>query len=943
MQMRKHRKGRALIAAAIYAITLVAGWCMTGCQQNTSGESLLNTQKGEQAAMQRDTTPIASSDELLQTIVADSMVMLKNDNNCLPLAKDTKINLFGYNATDRGFLLTGGGSGSTRADASKNISLLAAFQNAGVEVNMELYNAYYGWDTLDLDNNNMETAPQCILTNPGKDFYTDERMQQAKTFSDTAIVVLSRWGREGGSVNDNGKTIIEIPTVQVKSGLPTDKRRTYLQISTEEELMLEKVTENFDKVIVLLNTCNTMELGFLDDPGIDAALFIGVTGQSGAAAIPRVLYGDVCPSGRTADVYPYNHRADPTWANARPNYSDGNNKFVSYPESLYYGYRWYETAFADGIKLLANGYELDFSSEEGYRKIVQYPFGYGLSYTEFTWELAEAPAQGTVIEDKSAEGGSQYTVKVKVTNVGAVAGKDVVQLYVTPPYTPGGVEKAAVSLVDFAKTDTLQPGESQVLSLSFTDYDLASYDCYDANGNGFAGYELEKGDYALKLMRNSHELAQVVAVDGKDSAVITLRVEQDIRIVKDYATGATVENLFTGENSYGSPVDGGLQHMSRKDFAGTFTAKTVAGKKIRQNANTYTGEKKTIAYGQDNGLYLVTHADGSKATLAELQGSSDTELFWNKDLVLALYDYDNEELWDKILSQLSKEETVELIKIGGFVVAATESIGMPIAKESDGPSGVNRATADIKTAWCSESLSGCSWNEELLYTMGRALGTEAKNADIQGLYAPGVNLHRSPYTSRNFEYYSEDPILSGKLAAQVIRGAKNEGLTCYLKHFAVSEGGKNPTQVNTWLTEQALREIYLKAFEIAVKDGKTNAVMSAFNNIGDVYCGHNQALLQDILREEWGFRGVVITDWWRGYMTIEACVIAGNDKMLRKTDVDEKINLSDDSGDVANAARDAVKNILYSVVDSCVTGGMYELPVGDKEVTEAVDEAGAPD
>jgi len=925
VRFTKQKRARAWALLAVMLISVAGSCTLSACSLPASP----NATQNEVIDVKRDTTPTPAGDELVQTLAADSMVLLKNENGCLPLAKGTKLNLFGYNATEKGFMLAGGGSGGNRNE-SKHVTLLKAFEDAGVEINYPLYNAYQDWDMLDLDNNNVDTGPHCILTNPGEAFYTEELMRQAREFSDTAVVIISRWGRENGRIKDDkGKTHIECPLVQVKSKADDDDSRTYLQLSTEEELMLRKVTADFDKVIVLVNTCNTVELGFLEDTGIDAALFVGMPGQSGTRAIPELLYGRVTPSGRTADIYAYNHKADPTWVNCRPDYTDSKHKYVAYQEGIYYGYRWYETAFADGVKLNAGGYALDFSSEEGYRSIVQYPFGYGLSYTSFLWELTEAPADGTVIE----KSGTQFSVKVKVTNTGSVSGKEVVQLYLTAPYTPGGMEKAAVTLVDFGKTETLQPGESQELTLAFTGYDLASYDCYDANGNGFSGYELEKGVYTLKLMRNCHELSE--------AGSFTLQVKEDICIVEDPVTGETVENRFTGESAYGSPADGGLTYMTRADFAATFPTERSDGSSTKTAQSTFRDALQKLEYGQDNGLYLVTLADGTKASASELMGITGKQLVWNKELLLQLSDYDNEALWDRFLSQITKTETENIIKDGGFKVTAVPSLGIYETEETDGPSGMSRAPEEIRTGWSAPSLNACSWNTQLLYLQGRVVGGEARKADIQGWYAPGVNLHRSPYTSRNFEYYSEDPILSGKLAASTIRGAKNEGLICFLKHFAVSEGGKNPTQVNTWLTEQALREIYLKPFELAVKGGKANAVMSAFNNIGDVYCGHNQALLQDVLRAEWGFRGQVITDWWGEYMLIEKCVLSGNDKMLLKKETQQYVNLAVNDSEIANAARVAVKNILYSIVDSCVSGGLYEMPLNSKTALDAVDEGGA--
>ena len=852
--------------------------------------------------------------KLLQTFAGDSTVLLKNQNQCLPLARGTKLNLFGYNATDLGFLITGGGSGCCAwVPEESKLTLAQAFREAGVQINEELLARYTAWDNIDLDsnaawNNGNEDSggPGTTLSNPPADFYTEELLRQARDFSDTAVVVLSRYGKENGYVKVDGVVHRQIPFLQLKSkGLPVDRERTYLQISTEEELMLQKVKENFAKVIVLINTCNDMELGFLEDAGIDAALFIGTPGQGGAAAIPQLLFGEVTPSGKLADTYPYHHQADPTWANPCPDYRNEETKQVTYQEGIYSGYRWYETAFADKAKISVNGYDLDFSTEEGYRKIVQYPFGYGLSYTTFSWEITEKP--GDTLEKDGV-----YTVKVKVTNTGKAPGKDVAQLYVTAPYTPGGIEKAAVSLVDFGKTETLAPGQSQELALSFTSYDLASFDCYDANKNGFAGYELEKGVYQLKLMKDAHTLVEA----------FTMGVAEDIFYPNDPVTGVQVENRFTGENSYGSPVDGGVTYMTRADFAGTFPRTLTIGKMTKSRPQPTAEDLKTVGYGVDSGMYLFTKANGEKATLEQLEAEEE-KLVCNQTLLGQLADYEHP-VWDTYLSQLSKEETIRLIKDGGFRIAATASLGLPKTVETDGPSGLSRSKvirngrpeAEL-IGWPAEALIGCSWNRELMYRMGETVGKQARRVKIAGWYAPGVNLHRSPYTSRNFEYYSEDPVLTGKLATQVISGAKGEGLTCYIKHFAVSEDGKNPVGVNTWLTEQTMRQLYLKPFERAVKQAGVVAVMSAFNNIGDVYCGHNAALLQNILRDEWGFRGCVITDWWGEQMTVETCVLSGNDKMLtppKRADNTQTIDLSDDAGLQANAARTAVKNIIYSFV-----------------------------
>ncbi len=922
----------AIVAVVTLAVAIVGNILLT-TYAPTIHSWFVGNNAGDEVLSEEQENTLGLADDMVQELAADSMVLLKNENDCLPLAKGTKLNLFGYNATDTGYMITGGGSGGARPVAEKVVTLTQALKDAGVEYNEELLAKYVAWDTYDMDNN---SSAQSILSNPTESFYTDALMAQAKNYSNTAVVILSRFARENPQTSGDGKKYNEVPYVQVKrKNLATDTTRTYLQTSTEEDIMLEKVKENFDNVIVLLNLCNIMECGFLDDSKIDAAMFIGTTGQSGTRAIPKLLYGDITPSGRTADVYAYNHKNDPSWKNGTYVDTDTNlqGSNIVYQEGIYYGYRWYETAFADKVKMTVNGTQLDFSTEEGYDKIVQYPFGYGLSYTDFSWEVVEAPADGAEIQEYG-----EYTVKVRVTNTGTRPGKEVVQLYSTPPYTAGGIEKSAMNLIAFAKTEELLPAnmtengipESQVVELTFTDYSLASYDCYDENENQLTGYELEKGAYQIKLMKNAHDPATVIPSAASQDSVITMEVKKwDIWMAFDHTTSEFVENRFTGDTSYGSPVDGGVtKYMSRKDFAGTFPTSRVSGTSTKSYTNKYES-LKTITYGQDNGMYFVTKADGSKASLDELAGETEAELKYNDELLEKLHDYDDNETWNKFLSQISQEETLNIIKNGGMHIEAVESLGLLRMVEGDGPSGItnsvlNPDVAMNRTAWCSETLTGCSWNKKLAYNMGRMVGMEGRTVvNIHGWYAPGVNLHRSPYTSRNFEYYSEDPVLSGGMAAEVIRGAKNNGLTCYLKHFAVSEAGNNPNNRFTWLTEQTMREIYLKPFEIAVKKGGANAIMSAFNRVGAIYVGFNQALLNDVLRTEWGFRGQVITDWWCEYMTIEKCVLGGNDKMLMRVETTQTVDLSDPTSAQSNAARTAVKNIVYSALDSYLTAKDY--------------------
>ncbi|MBO5328722.1 MAG: glycoside hydrolase family 3 C-terminal domain-containing protein, partial [Clostridia bacterium] len=724
-------------------------------------------------------------------------------------------------------------------------------------------------------------------------------------------------------------------------------------ITPAEEEMLKVLKEKFEKVIVLLNTTNVMHTGFLEELNIDAALYVGITGQSAAMAIPRLLTGEVTPSGKVADTYAYSTEYDPTFRNI----ATGSNQYV---EDIYYGYKWYETADYEG-------YFADVSNEygEGYDGVVQYPFGFGKSYTDFTWSLSsltvtdaagkeEALDYTETINLNDYKVTDKFTLTVNVTNVGEYVGKDVVQLYSTPEYFRGEVEKAHVNLLDFAKTAQIgtTAGVDNVgsVKVSFTPYDLASYDAYDKNDNGASTYELDEGSYEIKLMTDAHNLADM------ENAVIKFEATSDIIINEDPITNVEVKNRLTGDTAYaGLPIDGSTVgadgYMTRANFLGTFPtkqAKKPSGTAMN-TANRFMNDAPYEAlpdpvYGEDNGLYIATLSDGSQANIDQLNRKSSAfeegvTLVWNEELVAELAADYNGEKWEQLLNQLNKNEIEKLIEQGGFRRNATLSVGLPIMSDRDGPAGFNvagltgdwsgdRTTNTKWTAFPSEALMGCSWNKDLMFELGRSMGAEAAETSVNGWYAPGVNLHRSQYLGRNFEYYSEDGVISGKLAAMVIYGAKTNGLTCFLKHFVCSDAGQNPNGYDTWLTEQTLRENALKPFEIAVKEGGSNGIMSAFNDIGTVWSGANYALLTQILRNEWGFEGTVLTDWTPatgasiGGMNVQQGIRAGNDIWLNTgnsysggMETSNKIDMK--------AARIAVHNILFTVVDTQQTAIEY--------------------
>ncbi len=865
-------------------------------------------------------TQLAVSDTLCRKIGDESMVLLKNENGALPLQEDErKINVFGYGAltsvvdsNEGGFVLKGEGSGSSTIGEGKTVSLLEALEQGGFAYNKEVIKVFKDYRTDHFNSlrpyNSYQVSPEKVynLAEPATSAFSSKLLEEAKEFSDVAMFVISRVGGEG---------LGELPL-------------TYLDITAAEQAILDMIKVNFEKVIVLINTTNVLHCGFLEDDDISAALYVGGTGQSGATAIPRILKGEVNPSGKTADTYAYTNTYDPAIANITVTNIERDYDSAQYMEDIYFGYKWYETA--DAMNYFAT---VDNQYGNGYEGVVQYPFGYGLSYTTFEWEVQNVTGEvNTLSKD------TEITVTVRVKNTGDVAGKDIVELYYTPPYFSGEVEKAEVNLLDFEKTDLLEPNESQDITFTFTAYDMASYDCYDKNKNGSATYELDAGDYFIELRTDAHTLKNC------DNAKMTYRVESDIIIDKDPVTGTTVSNQFTGEDAYlGTPTDGSTvgcstNYLTRSDFAGTFpttkaSAPTDKAEITATSEAMYTGYDNVARpkYGQENNLRLAKLDNGTYATKQQLEDKKSwpegVTLVYDDELLAQLAeDYDSE-LWEKLLDQMTIAELNDLVVRGGFQRRAIVSIGKPRQADYDGPAGFNlvstAGTTDRGdwTAFPCESLIACSWNKGLLFEMGRSMGAEGAASSVSGWYAPGVNLHRSPYGGRNFEYYSEDAVLSGELAAQVVYGAKTNGLTCYMKHFAVYEFGTTNSGMNTWLTEQNLRENYLKAFEIAVKEGGANGMMSTFTRVGASWSGANWALLTQVLRNEWGFRGLVITDWTNaaegvGWMNVSQGVRAGNDLWLNPTEGGR------DPGNSTTAVyclRKSAHNILYELADTRTT------------------------
>lgn len=871
---------------------------------------------------------LANNDLVVQKLSEEGAVLLKNDNNTLPLAKDERaINLFGW--ASHAFLYTGSGSAMATINEEKKVTFSAALREEGLTLNEQLLKDYASYRA----NRGENTRS---LFDPPRSFYDaanaegKTRLQVAKEFSKVAVVVFSRWGSEG----------VDLPFTQTKfvdGKKVEDESRTYLDLSTEEEDMLNMVADNFEKVVVIINSGNTMSLGFLKNEKIGAALNICYPGQSGAKSIAKMLTGEINPSGKTSDTFVSNLKKDPSYANAVMTESS-KGRHISYTEGVYVGYKWYETADKEGY------FEATGTT---YANEVVYPFGHGLSYTTFEQKILSYTLS---TEGEGLQRATTVEVVVSVENTGSVAGKDVIELYYVPPYYKGGVEKANVNLLAFEKTAEIKAGETKNYKLTFTAYDMASYDAYDANKNGRTGYELENGDYKVMLLRNAH--AWKGLTESKENT-ITLKAENTIAYKRDPSTGAMVKNrygMFDESDNYISgsaygdvPIDGStagerIKWLSRNDFVNTFPSTATPIRDVEseiKKANgyvyndAYEGITEAPTQGVSGDLSITLTENGEKPTKAQLL--SGEGLVYNEKLVMQLGANYNDELWEDLLNQLTRDELLYFVESSGYATDEAVSVGKPFYYEIDGGSGfnvaVNNPLSNSKNKWTGFSnanLWAQTWNKELMFTLGQAIGEEGHDTGVSAIYAPTVNLHRSAFNGRNFEAFSEDGVLSGYMAANVINGAKTKGLRMYLKHLVLSEEGPNPRRLNVWITEQALRENYLRPFEIAVKSG-ANAVMSSFNRLGGTWTGGNYALLTTILRKEWGFKGTVITDWCIGSvdMPVEQGIRAGNDIWLSPID---RCNNGVNESDPASwyCARRSAKNLLYSICNTYYSAKTYD-------------------
>ena len=859
----------AMVLAVVVCVNMICFGPMATLIGLATGNGTLSDETNEEAA------------EVAEEIMEDGIVLLKNES-LLPLNETKKLNIFGWESINPAY--GGAGSGGIN-DLYDIVSLNQGLENAGFSINQELVDFYNNYGA---DNPEMSIQKQSwTLPEPPVDTYSDELIKSAKEYSDVAVVVLSRKAGEGHN---------DIPMDVKKAAYDNNsdeyddfpEGEHYLQLSQTERDMVDMVCSNFDNVIVIYNGANQFELGFADEyPQIKSVVWCPGTGNVGFNALGKVFSGEVNPSGKTPDTFIYDMTTAPWWNNAEKteytNLADmaveGMNAgtaqvyapaFTNYVEGIYVGYKYYETAAQEGA--------ID------YDKTVQYPFGYGLSYTEFEQKMGE-------LEEKDG----QISVDVEVTNSGDVAGKDVVEVYYKPPYTNGGIEKSSANLIEFAKTDLLQPGESQTVTVTFSIEDMASYD-----ENNAKAYILEKGDYVISINSDSHTV-----LDQK-----TYTADKDV--------------VYKGENKRASDdtaatnvfedAKGDVTYLSRADHFANYEEATAApasaelgepyASEYHLNSNfdktTYLNDKdKMPTTGADNGL-----------TLADMRDA----------------DYDDPR-WEKLLDQLTVDEMSNMIAMAGYQTAAMDSVGKVGTLDFDGPAAINNNFTGVGSiGFPIEVVVASTWNKELAQAWGECMGKISQEMGAEGWYAPGMNTHRTAFGARNYEYFSEDGVLAGNMGAKAVEGARKYGVYSYIKHFALYEG--NAKMVSVWSNEQAIREIYLKPFEISVKQGGANAVMVSWSFLGDKWTGESSNLMNTVLRDEWGFRGMALTDFFRnnghGFMNADAALANGVDAMLSTFNGEENNVANPEHPTSVLQMRNACKNVMYTVVSSWAYDGEHE-------------------
>ena len=820
---------------------------------------------------------IDEASELCTDIAEEGIILLKNEG-ALPLAKGTKLNTFGWSATNP--IYGGVGSGALSQEFPI-VSFLEGLTNAGLEYNADLVKFYTDWRAA-RPSVGMWAQDWTIPEPTQAEYEAAKVYDNALAYSNTAIFFVARSGGEGadlptsyyGEYNTEGRS--------GASGMSEyaddmDAEKHYLELSNRERATLEVLNQKFDNIIVIVNCAAAMEMGFIDEyENITTAFYVpGGPGQNGFNALGSILVGDVNPSGKTVDTIIYDLKQSPTWNNFGATYytnlsdivgeQSKQPSYVGYVEGIYVGYKFYETAADEGLI--------------NYDEVVQYPFGYGLTYTSFQQTM------GTITEKDGV-----LSVDVTVKNTGSVAGRDVIQVYYNPPYYNGGIEKATANLVAFDKTDIIEPGKEATYTLTWKVEDMASYDTY-----GHGCYVVEKGDYIISINADSHNVI----------AQATYTVANDI--VYDASNPRSTDvDAATNEFAFAENLEQ-FTYLSRKDGFANYAAATAAPTFTEMSAEHKAGFWTNNNYNPSdwNNPDDVMPTTGAKngLTMADMRGVA----------------YDDAK-WETFLDQLSVQDMVTLISVGGYQSTVIDSIGKTQQIDCDGPASINNNfTGKGSIGFTSAVMIASTWNEDIAERFGESIGQMADEMNVSGWYAPAMNTHRSAFAGRNFEYYSEDGFLAGKMAANAVAGAETHGVYSFIKHFALNDQETNRSDgLCTWSTEQAIREIYLKPFEMAVKEGGADAAMSSFNHIGNEYAGACNELLINVLRGEWGFHGMVLTDYFMGglYQDADIQIRNGNDFCLSPMGGGTDVLNDQSSATSILAARQACKNILFVTANS---------------------------
>ncbi|MGN1021384.1 MAG: glycoside hydrolase family 3 N-terminal domain-containing protein [Aristaeellaceae bacterium] len=842
---------------------------------------------------------------------AEGMVLMKNKNAALPLKEGSSVSTVLQTAYNFSY----GSSGSGAIDASRYTDLRTALESAGLTVNGTLWDFYAANPSQQAITYSRKGDPVYKVNALSWAQYSDEAKASIAQHGGTALVVVGRLGGEGADVSTRKSDGYD---------------GSYLSLTAEEigilaELTAMKNAGQLDSIVVLLNTADIFETAFLDDNwtvevngasytvDVDACLWVGNVGIGGIQAVARALVGQVTPSGKLPDTYVKDNFSAPatvSWAlsndsgtfaskygNSELLSSDFETRYGVYVEGIYVGYRYYETRYEDVVMGREN------AGDYRYQDTVSRPFGYGLSYTTFTFSDYAV----TEAEDGDCQ------VSVTVTNTGSVSGKEVVQVYLQKPYTDYdqamGIEKASVELVGFDKTETLAPGQSQQVTITVS---RDSFKTYDANG--CETYILEPGEYYLAIGASAHDaLNNILALKGKTTldgmdqegnAAFARQVGQDIVLdTTTYAvsaeTGEAITNRldFADINKYEGRGDNAVTYVSRSDWTGTFPAAPVILTATEQMAADLLSMK---ALADDDGATMPTYGAANGLSLIMLRGEAC-----------------DAELWDDLLDQMTWDEQADLVTLAGYGTRGASSVALPEIKAEDGPTGVVDSAESV--SFPSEGIWAATFNRTLIRRIGDALAEDALNVGVTGMYLPGVNIHRTPFGGRTHEYFSEDPYLSAEAVVSEVQGVQGKGVIPYVKHYAFNDEEDSRIGIGIWLNEQSAREIYLKPFEAAVAPSRGNAhgVMSSFNRAGCIWTSASSALMEDILRGEFGFDGVVLTDMALGqnaYMSYDA-FLQGTDLFLDPSGARSQFDGYAVSASFRQAVRQAVHRYLYVIVN----------------------------